>query len=147
MKTVALMTMLVVSSLSAQTPRYGAGVVVGEPTGFSTKIWFGKTVAADAAMAWSFLPRDIIHIHTTLLFHHYDFLAPSSGSMPVFYGAGVTFRASEEIIFGIRAPVGVSYLFESLPVELFAELAPRLDLVPHAALGLNGALGVRYLFR
>jgi len=48
---------------------------------------------------------------------------------------------------GIRFPVGVAYLFDDAPVDLFLEVAPTLDLVPGTYLDFDAGLGVRYYFK
>jgi len=48
---------------------------------------------------------------------------------------------------GVRVPVGISYLFDSVPVDLFLEVAPVVDLVPSTGLGWNSGIGIRYYFQ
>lgn len=40
--------------------------------------------------------------------------------------------------------VGVTYLFSDVPVDLFAEIAPVLDVRPDVNLDINGAIGFHY---
>jgi hypothetical protein len=37
-------------------------------------------------------------------------------------------------------------MFARVPVDIFIELAPILDLVPETDFTVNGAVGVRYFF-
>ena len=48
--------------------------------------------------------------------------------------------------FGIRVPLGVTYLFEEAPFDVFFELVPVLDLSPDVDLDINVAVGLRYYF-
>jgi hypothetical protein len=48
---------------------------------------------------------------------------------------------------GVRVPVGVSYLFERSPVDLFGEVVPILDVSREADFELNAVVGLRYYFR
>ena len=41
-------------SVSAQDSGFGAGFILGEPTGVSAKLWLSKDDAIDYAAAWSF---------------------------------------------------------------------------------------------
>lgn len=43
--------------------------------------------------------------------------------------------------------VGVTCLFSDVPVDLFAEIAPVLDVTPDVKLDINGAIGFCYYFR
>lgn len=48
-----------------------------------------------------------------------------------------------DAVIGFRIPVGMSYIFEEAPLDLFLELAPSLNLAPSTDLEMNGALGIR----
>jgi hypothetical protein len=48
--------------------------------------------------------------------------------------------------FGIRVPVGVSYLFDNAPVDIFAEVGPALDLTPSVRGEVTGGIGIRIWF-
>jgi len=47
---------------------------------------------------------------------------------------------------GLRLPVGLTYLFDGAPVDLFLEAVPSLDLLPGTSFDLDAALGARYWF-
>src|SRR5262245_41316938 len=47
----------------------GLGIIVGEPTGVSAKIWVGGNTALDAAAAWSFADEGALHLHGDFLAH------------------------------------------------------------------------------
>lgn len=47
---------------------------------------------------------------------------------------------------GIRFPVGLTYMFDGAPVDIFLEAAPALDIVPGTSFDINGGLGFRYFF-
>ena len=47
---------------------------------------------------------------------------------------------------GIRIPIGLDYMFESAPVDIFGEIVPILDLVDKTELNFGAAIGVRYFF-
>ena len=48
---------------------------------------------------------------------------------------------------GIRIPVGLAYLVESEPLDVFVEIVPLLDLAPDTEFDLNASVGARYFFR
>jgi len=41
---------------------------------------------------------------------------------------------------------GINYLFEGVPLDIFLELVPILDLAPEMGFDFNGAIGIRYFF-
>ena len=88
-------------------------------------------------------------MQSDVLWHKFNLIPVSEGSMPVYFGAGglLRFRNSgEDDQFGIRLPVGVSYLFDNAPVEIFAEIGPALDLTPAVRGEVTGGIGIRYWF-
>ena len=136
--------------------KLGVGVIVGEPTGFSMKYWLDKEHAIDGAAAWSFWDDDGFQIHADYLWHNYDLLdvGEVSGELPVYYGVGARLKFREDngngkgddhdTAFGIRAPLGISYMFGGTPIEVFGEIEPVLDLTPDVELNLNLAIGLRF---
>jgi len=137
----------------AQTGRTGGdtglGIIFGEPTGVSFKYWTGRTVAIDAAAAWSFVNGGSFQIHGDLLFHSFDIFRVEKGRMALYYGFGGRFKTktnTEDARLSFRVPVGITYEFERAPFELFIELVPMLDLTPKTEGDIGGGIGFRYYF-
>lgn len=124
----------------------GFGIIIGGPTGLSVKTWKGRSVAYDAAIAWSTGKNDRLHVHADYLIHNYGFINLSGNSIPVHYGMGGILRFDGNANFGVRMPVGISYRFKALPFEGFAELVPILFLLPGTDFQLDAAVGLRYYF-
>ena len=148
----AILLAVVSASASAQD-KFGLGVIVGEPTGLSLKYWLDKEYAIDGAAAWSFAENDSFQIHADYLIHDYELL--NSDDLPFYYGLGARLKFKDndgrgrnrnDAIFGIRVPLGVTYLFEDAPLDLFFELVPILDLSPDVELDINAAIGLRFYF-
>ena len=135
----------------------GIGIIIGEPTGISLKKWLDGSHAFDAAAAWSFSENESFQLHADYLFHDFSLLSSGdmSGKLPVYFGVGGRIKMKKEgkgrnekdVLFGVRVPFGISYLFANTPVDLFAEIVPVLDVVPDTKFDLNAAIGVRYYFR
>ena len=132
--------------ICAQDNGLGLGVIFGEPTGLSGKMWTSERTAIDAAVAWSFVGSGWLHIHTDFLIHNFDLFDVSEGSLPVYFGVGAYLGLSSDLAFGARIPVGIAYHFEGGPVEIFAELVPGLSLLPEIRFYMGGGFGVRYYF-
>ena len=125
--------------------RTGLGLMIGEPTGISFKHWTSDRNAFDAGFAWSLGQYDSIHLHGDYLWHNFSALGNvEEGELPFYYGVGarVAFNDKEAVI-GARVPVGISYIFEDAPLDLFLEVAPTLNLIPATDFDINGALGIR----
>jgi hypothetical protein len=130
----------------AQRRGFGVGIILGDPTGLSFKDWMGPTTAIDAAAAWSFDREDSFHFHLDYLVHDFDFLKTSQGRLPVYYGIGGRIRLEDKTRIGIRIPVGLCYIFEDVPLDLFSELGPILELIPRTEFTLSASIGLRYYF-
>ncbi len=130
----------------AQNSGLGLGVIFGEPTGLSAKIWTSERTALDAAVAWSFVDTGWLHIHSDFLIHNFDLISVSEGSLPVYFGVGAYLGLASDLGLGARIPVGIAYHFEGAPVEIFAELVPGLALLPEIRFYMGGGIGVRYYF-
>lgn len=139
----------------AQDRGMGLGVILGEPTGVSLKGWITKTQAVDVGLAWSFGRHDALHVHWDYLFHAYNTFQVKEGKLPIYFGIGGRFKFDDDYDLnncdndnrvGIRIPLGIDYLFEKVPVDIFLEIVPILDLAPETELDFNAGLGSRFFF-
>lgn len=143
-----LITVLIITSPQAHAQeRFSnmeAGLMIGEPTGVSFKMWRNNKTAFDAGLAWSFSDDGSLHIHGDYLLHNW--LEVEEGSLAFYYGIGARIRVTSNSKFGARIPVGLQYLMEESRIGFFFEIAPILNLLPDTDLDVNGGIGVRYFF-
>jgi len=134
--------------LSSSGPgHFELGLILGEPTGISAKMWFDRNAAFDAAVSWSLKDDDEdLYLHGDFLWHNYRLIDESSGLLPVYYGIGGRVVLAHDTRLGARAPVGISWLFDNTPLDLFIELAAVLDIIPDMEFDVNGGIGIRYIF-
>lgn len=122
----------------------GLGIILGEPTGASVKYWVGSNSAIDIGAAWSLAGRnEALHMHTDFLWHAWF---REEENLAFYYGLGGRVIFADDAEAGIRIPLGLTYVFESVPFDLFLEAVPILDLAPEAKLAGNGGVGMRYYF-
>jgi hypothetical protein len=128
--------------------RFGAGLMVGEPTGLSLKYWLDDNLAVDGAVGAAFHPDTDLYLHSDILWHNFDLLHVPRGQLPLYLGVGgrVKFVDDGDDRFGIRVPIGVSYLFDNAPVDIFLEVAPILDVTPSVRGDFTASLGARFWF-
>ena len=144
-----LLALLVGAGAFAQT---SVGVMLGEPTGLSGKRWLNNEQAVDVALAWSFIDVDRVEGYAgSLYFHadyqyHFDYFDIDVGRLPLYAGLGAKIYVSSGFAAGIRIPLGAVYEFEELPLELFVELAPGINILPASTPDTGGGLGIRYRF-
>jgi hypothetical protein len=123
------------------------GILLGEPTGLSAKIWTAWNGAFDFGAAWSFRDDGHFHLHADYLFHNFGIFDVDSGDLPLYFGIGgrVLLKESDSRV-GLRVVVGVEYVFDAHPFSLFFEIAPIVDIAPETEADVNGGLGARYIF-
>jgi len=80
------------------------------------------------------------------VWHCFDVFPVSSGELPLYFGIGGRAVLRNDPILGVRVPVGLAYMFESAPLDIIAEVAPILNLIPSTDFDLGSGLGVRFRF-
>jgi len=150
--TLSLLSILLSSPVFSQDSGFGVGAILGSPTGVSFKVWASKTSAFDAAVTWSFYNNGSINFHFDYLWHKFNLIPVDEGKFPLYIGVGPKFGFSTDIELGaqfelgFRVPVGVDYIFKSVPIDIFVEVAPSLMVLPETVFRLDGGLGARYFF-
>lgn len=129
----------------------GVGLILGEPVGASVKYWLNDTMAIDGAIGWSDHSHSSVYFNADILWHNFDLIdiSPAPGKLPLYFGVGGLYRARNdgyEDNLGVRAPVGVSYIFDNAPIDVFAEIAPAIDIHPFIRGEITGGIGVRFWF-
>lgn len=125
---------------------FGAGIMIGEPSGFSVKYWNSPRTAFNIGTAWSVATGDeSIHLHADYLFHSW-FADVDRRMLGFYYGIGSRVIFADRSKIGIRFPIGLNYVFRNIPFDIFLEAAPILGVSPEFGLAGNGAFGVRYYF-
>jgi hypothetical protein len=127
---------------------FGAGVMIGEPTGISLKYWLSENSAVDGVVGWSFDHDPDFHVHADYLYHLFDLIPVEVNRLPLYFGGGVRYklRDGKDDLFGFRGVVGVSYLFDDLPIDIFVEAGPILDVAPEVKARYTIGIGARFWF-
>jgi hypothetical protein len=132
--------------VQAQKAGFGVGGMVGEPLGASFKAWMSDHTAIDGGVGFANYDDDGWQLHADYLFHNFEWLSAGSGRLPVYYGIGARLKFTDDTHVGFRAPIGVSYILDNAPVDIFGEVAPILDFTPHWRVEWNAVIGARYWF-
>ena len=135
---------LLMSSNYAQKS-FGIGIILGEPTGLSAKLWTGSSNAFDFGAAWSFEGSGHFLFQADYVWHS-SLSKASSGGLAVYYGIGGRIVFANKPNIGVRLPIGLDYIFSSAPIDIFLEVVPAMDLIPSTDFDLNGGLGIRFWF-
>lgn len=141
--------LLLCSMLSSS--QLGLGIIIGAPTGLSLKFWQTRRTAVDLALAWDF-DKDYFHIHSDYLYHFPLKLENVSRQVLWTYlgiGARMKFKSGEgenKNVFGIRGVGGLEFLQRGVPLDIFLEIAPVMNIIKTTEFDLEGGIGIRYTF-
>lgn len=153
----ALAGLCLVAADADAEPRFGIGLMAGEPTGLSLVTRLGSDRAVQAGLAWSFAENESFHLHADYVILDRGRIAPPEleHRAALYWGVGlrVKFRDDDglgrnrdDTLVGIRLPLGVVWHAATTAVELFGELAPVFDVAPDTDLDIQLAAGVRRYF-
>ena len=150
---------LTATGVNAQERRFGLGIILGEPTGISAKLWTSNRTALDFGLGWSlggdriskydgyYTGESRVHFHMDYLWHSFDAIR-SSERFPLYYGVGgrINTGAGYKSSAAVRGVLGILWLPRRTPIDVFFELVPALQLAPSTGFGIDAGLGVRYFF-
>jgi len=128
-----------------QDKGFGIGVMIGEPTGLSAKYWLNNINALDFGLAYSFVRKhSAVSLHADYLYHAFDVIK-SNYRIPIYYGFGARLHLiDDDNSLGARGVIGVAWLSDKAPFDVFLEIAPVFNLFPSTSLNLDAALGGRF---
>lgn len=127
---------------------FGAGIILGEPTGFSLKYSLSENNAFDFALGYSFTQKNNrFHLTIDHLWFNYS-LINSSEKLPFFYGIGARIKTheSDDASFGARGVFGLAWFPHNVPIDVFIQAAPVFKFIPGTGVDLDAGIGVRYFF-
>jgi hypothetical protein len=139
---------------------FGVGLIIGEPTGLSAKLYLSDDTAVDAAVG-SAVVGGGLQVHGDYLWHPWILETRDSFVLPVYLGPGLRLLSRElgrdgddAFHIGVRAVAGAVFDFTEIPLDVFAEVAGVADYrfgtddedYNGFALSLNAGAGVRYYF-
>lgn len=136
---------------------FGLGIILGEPSGLSLKLFIDRRHAFDAAIDYS-LVDDVLYLHADYLLH-FSGWAVRGGTPHQFVpyvgiGGKIAVRDRDRHghdddrsgALGVRVPLGIAWLPGRLPIDIFLEIVPGLFILPETDPDLDAGLGLRYFF-
>lgn len=132
----------------------GVGIILGEPTGISAKLYLKDDQALQGALGFAFYGGGI-HVHADYVFHPLILQDKESFVLPFYVGPGVRvidYRSGREhdyLAIGLRGVAGLLFDFKEIPLDAFIEVGGVLEFgfSGHGAdIALNLGAGARYYF-
>ncbi len=157
-----LLIVMFVSTLKSFSPMgrdFGLGLMIGEPTGLTAKIWTHQSTAFALSIGNSYMGN--LRIGADYLWH---FNAFNSNVINMYVGPGIAigigesggwwykndnkywYKQNDEIGVGLRGLLGFNIVPRNTPLEFFGELGLMFGFVPASQSKLEGAVGFRYYF-
>ena len=135
---------------------FGLGIVLGEPTGLTAKGFFAREHALQGHLGFAFGKNSRIHVVVDYLYHFHNVIPPlgQAGYLSPYLGVGglVSLRTNapkkdeKDVSLGVLIPLGLSFVFRTVPIEIFLEVAPGIGIIPGTFAIVDGGLGARYYF-
>jgi len=124
---------------------FGAGIVLGSPTGATGKFWLNGSRALDFGLG----VNQKLSLYGDYLWHSWAVLPqPAEGKLPVYLGLGAQIGESSrhDNSLGLRAVAGIAYWLPRNPVEIFLDITPVFHLSSGEGADIDLSLGLRYYF-
>ena len=156
---ITLFATIFINNSNAQNHSFGMGVILGEPTGLTAKLWTSNTTAFDLGFGLSIGGDRIgssnvyyngdnrIHFHFDYLLHVFNAVG-STEEYPIYYGMGARFNTGGGYYnsLAVRFVVGLAWMPHETPIDMFVEFVPSLQLTAQPAFAMDSAVGLRYYF-
>lgn len=141
---------------AGQGGNLGLGIILGEPTGFTAKLYQGRSNAFDFGLAYSF--GSFMLIYSDYLWHFPGAFGkgqPVVAELSPYVGlGGLLFISSVDnrkgkayfdssVGFGARIPLGIEWLPGRAPLGVFVEVVPGIGVIPGAFAFVQGGIGIR----
>ncbi len=125
------------------------GIVLGEPTGLTAKVFVADAHAIGVHAAIDFSDGGYA-IYVDYLVHLWPFDSAEGVEFPFYFGVGGTLHvladlADDDLALGARVPIGFAAHFE-VGVEVFLEAGPGIRIIPATDFDISGGIGPRYYF-
>jgi hypothetical protein len=139
----------VLAPASALKPEegFGVGFVLGSPTGLSASLPLGGgTRAINAVLGYDLGHGSALYAQADHVWIRGDLFEIQHGKLALYYGPGAFAVISGHSAIGIRFVGGIDYRFEDVPLQVFLEVGPGINVLPNTAATVGGGLGLRYYF-
>jgi hypothetical protein len=144
---------------------FGLGLELVEPTGVTGKLFLTPSQALDFGVGDLYhnyyVPGDGVHLYVDYLWHPFLITEVPAFKLPFYIGIGgrawfgdYNCGAGPDCgadFFGFRVPIGVTFDFNEVPLDVFIQIVPTLDFYHDYAgrdvyFDVDFSLGIRYWF-
>ncbi|MBI2375032.1 MAG: hypothetical protein HYV07_13630 [Deltaproteobacteria bacterium] len=129
----------------------GLGIILGDPTGLTLKSRLSQRNALQLHVGFAFgdEKKGRLSLILDYLFHFTGIPVESAGVLAPYLGIGgklVLRESRDDVLFGVRVPIGLAFFIRSVPIEIAVEVAVGIHLIPETSALVDGGLMGRYYF-
>lgn len=134
-------------ALYPQKGMIGLGITLGNPTGITAQYWTGGNTAVSAVFGRQIAGINHLYLSADFLLHPWRFRSEED-EIRLYTGPGLGLGFISDLGVALRVPLGGAYFFHGLPLVLFAEMVPSLQLTGDEGILFRpgGYLGLRWFF-
>jgi hypothetical protein len=133
---------------------FGFGIILGDPTGGTAKLWLNRENALAFSLGTSFFGNPRIGVDYLWHFNAFktdivNLYAGPGGAIGIGEGNGFWYkgrfvRTKNEVGLGGRGVFGLNVIPRRTPLEIFIELGVLIGFVPDFGSAADAAIGVRF---
>jgi hypothetical protein len=144
---------------------FGLGLELGYPDGLNGKYFLSDSGALDFGLGYvynHYYAGDGLNLYVDYLWHPLVLASADAFELPLYVGVGGRFwdfnyacdrngnNCDGGSAIGVRVPVGISFDFNNVPLDIFVQVAPTLDFFRRynrdVYLGIWPSVGIRFWF-
>lgn len=142
---------------------FGLGLELGAPTSLNGKYFLSSDRALDFGIGtiYTYGDRSGFHVYGDYLWHPTSLASVEAFELPFYIGLGARIwrfdygvdNAPDDsaTAVGLRVPIGISFDFNTIPLDAFVQVVPTLDFYDgyrkHSVyIDLDASIGVRFWF-
>ncbi len=145
---------------------FGLGLELGAPFGLTGKYFYTEDKALDFGIGdiYNYADYHGLYIYGDHLWHPMSLVSTEAFELPFYIGVGGAFFQWDDARFrpveagdalAVRAPIGIAFDFNEVPLDVFVQIVPYLDLFFNTPNGydrslyfwFDGSVGIRYWFQ
>ena len=142
---------------------FGLGLELGTSDGVNAKYFLSESRALDFGVGevYDYDNYRGLHLYVDHLWHPVSLASTASFELPFYIGVGGSFWSWEDPrvmsgdALGVRVPIGIAFDFNDVPLDIFLQAVPTLDLFYNTPVGydraaylvVEGSAGIRFWFK
>jgi len=146
--------------------QFGLGLELGDVTGLTGKYYLSPNSAIDFGIGafgyYGWRDRYVgggLHLYMDYLYHPVSLASTAPFELPLYFGIGARLwsynydfddRRDRDFALGVRAPLGIAFDFNNVPIDIFVQFAFTIDAIHRYYddfyFGAEFSIGLRYYF-